>query len=156
MPFKSVEDRRKYGRVYMRKWNQERKNKGLCTYCGRPKAETSNWYCQECLEAANKRSREYTQKIKAEVIQHYGGKCTCCGEQNLKFLTIDHANNDGKAHRNAMGRKDWGGKELYKWLRKNNYPTGFQVQCFNCNLGRSINGGICPHKEVVTSQALTL
>lgn len=154
MPFKSLEDRRKYNRLYQRKYYEKMQAKGLCARCYKPKEERSHCFCQKCLEVINKRGREFTQRIKVEVIRHYGGECTCCGEQNLKFLTIDHINNDGKAHRKVMGRKDWGGRSLYLWLRKNNYPLGFQVQCFNCNLGRSINGGICPHKEVETSRVL--
>jgi hypothetical protein len=32
-------------------------------------------------------------------------------------------------------------------LRKNGFPEGFQVLCANCNIGRHINGGICPHES---------
>lgn len=28
-----------------------------------------------------------------------------------------------------------------------NYPEGYQVLCYNCNCGKSINNGICPHLD---------
>jgi len=31
------------------------------------------------------------------------------------------------------------------WLRKYNYPKGFQVLCHNCNMAKRF--GVCPHKE---------
>ena len=75
----------------------------------------------------------------------YGGKCACCGESELDFLTIDHIYNDGNEHRKKFNIGP--GKETYRWLRRNDYPDGFQVLCFNCNLGKRINKGICPHKR---------
>ena len=36
---------------------------------------------------------------------------------------------------------------IYSWLIRNNYPEGFQVLCYNCNLGKAHNNGICPHKK---------
>ncbi|MCW3996288.1 MAG: hypothetical protein NWE98_09125 [Candidatus Bathyarchaeota archaeon] len=145
MPFRDKEEYAKYQRDY--RW--KRMNEGLCYLCGHPKGESkSKWMCTDCLKKVNQRSQEWTKRIKKEVITAYGGKCVCCGETSLGFLTIDHINNDGSIHRRKMGRRDWGGKILYQWLRKQNYPTGFQVMCFNCNLGRSINKGVCPHKEM--------
>jgi hypothetical protein len=39
-----------------------------------------------------------------------------------------------------------GGGQFYQWLIRNAYPPGFQVLCWNCNAGRHINGGTCPHQ----------
>lgn len=85
------------------------------------------------------------QKLRLLCIVHYGDdppKCACCGESNIKFLTIDHINNDGAEHRNEIGRS-----KLYSWLIKNNFPEGFQVLCMNCNWGKAQNKGVCPHGE---------
>ena len=35
---------------------------------------------------------------------------------------------------------------LYLWAIQNNFPSIFQVLCFNCNHGKQLNGGVCPHK----------
>lgn len=59
----------------------------------------------------------------------------------MKFLAVDHIHNDGNEHRKVVNQG-----RLYTWLRENAYPQGFQVLCFNCNYGKSINGGVCPHK----------
>jgi len=76
------------------------------------------------------------------VMAHYGGRCACCGEDRLQFLTIDHINGGGTKHRKEIGH---GGHAVYRWLIRNDFPPDFQVLCFNCNDGRQVNGGICPH-----------
>lgn len=81
--------------------------------------------------------------------EHYSGgnpKCACCGELNYKFLSIDHVNQDGRESRMAIGgRNDFGGHLLARALRLAGWPSGFQILCMNCNMGRARNGGICPH-----------
>ncbi len=84
---------------------------------------------------------KYNIKIKEQVFQHYGNKCVCCGENNLKFLSIDHIDGRGRQHRQKI--KD----HMDCWLVKNNYPKGFQILCYNCNCGKRVNNGICPHKD---------
>lgn len=74
------------------------------------------------------------------VLDQYGGQCACCGLAEPLFLTVDHINNDGAAHRRKIGPHG-----IYKWLIQNRFPNGFQLLCFNCNCGRARNGGVCPH-----------
>jgi hypothetical protein len=91
----------------------------------------------------------YYQKLRLEVLTHYGGnppKCACCGEREKRFLTIDHINNDGAEHRRKIGMGHHSGCRLYSWIRTHNFPSGFQVLCFNCNCGKRMNNGICPHQ----------
>lgn len=89
--------------------------------------------------------KEYRTRIKDAVFGAYGGyKCACCGELEKIFLTIDHINNDGAAHRKQIGFR--GGIGLYLWIAKHDFPPGFQVYCFNCNHGKQLNHGVCPHK----------
>lgn len=83
----------------------------------------------------------YVERLRKTVLDHYGGKCTCCGETEPHFLCIDHINGGGSQHRKIIG----GGKSTYKWLIANNYPEGFQVLCHNCNMAKGFYG-ICPHK----------
>lgn len=83
---------------------------------------------------------------KAEVIGAYGGVCVCCGETNLGFLTLDHVNNDGKAHRMELGHGRASAR-VYAWAKANGYPSVLQVLCMNCNCGKQWNGGVCPHEE---------
>ena len=93
-----------------------------------------------------KSQRKYRKKIRFDVINHYGGKCACCGESIIDFLSIDHIKNNGSKHRKKIGCPT-SGFPFYRWLIKNNYPKDFQVMCMNCNWGKRMNGGICPHKK---------
>lgn len=79
-------------------------------------------------------------KLKSEVICQYGNKCSCCGETNIEFLTIDHINGGGNKHKRDIK------KNIYRWLKHNNYPDGFQVLCYNCNLGKN-RYNVCPHNK---------
>ena len=95
-------------------------------------------------ERSAKLQREWYRRAKHRALVAYSQdppSCACCGETNLGFLTIDHINGGGNAHRRELG----GGGTLLVWLRKQGYPDGFQVLCFNCNAGRYWNGGTCPH-----------
>lgn len=84
---------------------------------------------------------ERRAKRKADVYAHYGDRCACCGEAEQKFLTIDHIDGNGNAHRREIKRAD-----LILWLWQHGMPAGFRVLCFNCNAGRYRNGGVCPHQ----------
>jgi len=108
-------------KAYNRRWNREHKE----------------WH-----RAVRVRSR---RNIKAAVLAHYGNKCECCGENTQAFLTIDHVNGGGTKHRNGGDgrRKLW----IYAWLKRNGFPEGYRILCFNCNCGREANGGICPHQQ---------
>jgi hypothetical protein len=83
-------------------------------------------------------------ETKIAVIALYGGKCQCCSESNISFLTIDHVNRDGAKER-KLGPN--GGFNFYRRLLKMGRQDKYQILCFNCNLGRELNGGICPHKN---------
>ena len=92
----------------------------------------------------------YRARLKLLALSHYSGgspKCACCGDTNSDFLTIDHMKNDGKAHRKQIDNNgSGGGWRIYLWLRKHNYPEGFQILCLNCNFARG-HFGLCPHKR---------
>lgn len=93
----------------------------------------------------NARQVQYRQTLKKLIYKKYGNECKCCGEQNLIFLTIDHVNNDGYLERDPSGKRT-GGRSLYNKIIAEDYPDRFQLLCMNCNFGKSINKGICPHR----------
>jgi hypothetical protein len=89
---------------------------------------------------ANKQ-KDYQRKLKTEAYEAYGGfLCACCGETREVFLCLDHINNDGCTHRKAVGSPS----NLYRWLKKNEYPPIMQVLCYNCNNAKKY--GVCPHQ----------
>lgn len=111
--------------------------KGLCR-CGKYPPRPGHRSCSVCSQW----HKQNNLKLKISVLTHYGDGvplCTCCGEAELHFLNIDHINGGGAEHRRQIGRT-----KLYRWLVNNDFPTGFQVLCANCNFGKSICGE-CPH-----------
>ena len=117
------------------------KDNDLCSYCRIRSAQHGSGMCSMCLEKKRLRYRALKQKV----IDHYGGRCECCGESRHEFLNIDHTNGGGRAHRD----KDFGGKSgsiFYRWLIKNGYPSEFRVLCWNCNCSIGLFG-YCPHKQ---------
>ena len=109
-------------------------------------------YFQKNKEHLRMLRRRNWRRMKLAAFDHYGGRrCLCCGEDDVRFLTLDHVNGDGKAHRKRIMEHDkgsFGGANFYRWLEINNYPRRpkLQVLCFNCNCGRHSNRGVCPHK----------
>lgn len=86
------------------------------------------------------------RKEKLETLQRYSSdvpSCVCCGETIIEFLCIDHINGNGNKHRKEIGLER--GQKMYHWLKKNNYPDGFQVLCCNCNTAKGLYGQ-CPHQ----------
>ena len=81
----------------------------------------------------SKRSRLWGQKVKEEVLSHYNkGKLQCfaCDENRLECLSIDHIEGGGTKQRKELGIT--GSYQFYVWLRRQNYPEGYQVLCMNC------------------------
>lgn len=142
----------------MSKLRDQRRITGLCIHCGKKRSKNSKSSCNKCNErraAAQKRraskapnyNKEYRQRIKAEVINEYGGSCRCCGEDNIEFLTIDHIWGDGGKERKLLyGSQSGNSYSFYLKLRRENYPCKYQCLCWNCNLAKHIYGQ-CPHAK---------
>lgn len=91
------------------------------------------YYLTHKVEGYHRTFKE-KDKLKMEVITHYGGgKCACvkCGYANIAALSIGHINDNGAEDRNHDTRAKIG-TEMYRWLRKNDYPDGYQTLCMNC------------------------
>lgn len=84
----------------------------------------------------------FYNKLKQEVIDMYGGQCTCCRETRIPFLTLEHTRGDGKAHRKRVGS----GSSIYRDLKNRGWPQneGLTILCMNCNLATK-HGRVCPH-----------
>lgn len=63
------------------------------------------------------------------------------------FLSIDHINNDGHDHTWSTGKRI-AGVHLYVKLLVAGFPAGYQLFCMNCNHGKRMNGGVCPHESI--------
>lgn len=83
------------------------------------------------------KKRQRVFELKMKIIEHYSnGRMTCanCGLKDVKNLTVDHINGNGEKHRKTMRLS--GGHSFYHWLIKLNYPPGYQILCFACNMAK--------------------
>lgn len=118
----------------------------LCANCNAGK-QVNGGVCPHNADTApaDNRKARHDRKLKVDAVTAYGGKCACCGEMGIMFLCIDHVSGDGAEHRRAIDVSPGAG--FYRWLRNNAWPVGFRVLCWNCNDGRHLNGGVCPHED---------
>lgn len=127
---------KKYHQYYMKR----QQNK--CIICGdiltikiaNKKSGRYNLTCNKCLL----KNKLYRNNYRDKVLQAYGAKCNCCGIETRLLLTVDHVNNDGAKHRQILSGS------IYKDIVEKDFPTDFQILCFNCNCGKYLNGGSCP------------
>jgi hypothetical protein len=98
------------------------------------------------------RYHEQENKIRKDVMNHYGGKCVCpdCGFDDLdfklfnkSFLQMDHINGGGSKDRLITGS----GSKFYRWIKRNNYPPGFRVLCGACNPSMKPGEIICEYHK---------
>lgn len=139
-------------------YKEKRKKNLVCNRCGvkLTKRNRFSWalktgerMCKNCTReyrrkanlGRNEKNRIKRHELKVEVITAYGGKCKCCGIDDIAFLSIDHIDGGGRIHRETLP-----GRNFYIWLKRNDYPNGFQVLCYNCNTAKSQNIGGCPHE----------
>lgn len=107
--------------------------------------DTGGLRCKNCARLHADQVTQCRRDARRECFEAYGGpKCACCGETEYRFLTIDHVNDNGAHHRRSI--TGCNGGALYTWLRARRFPPGYAVLCYNCNCGRALNNGICPHK----------
>lgn len=122
------------------RWRRNRPDH--CSYCGGGLNGETGPTHDRCLAGR----RDVWHRYRRQIIEAYGGSCQCCGETEDVFLTIDHVNGGGTAHRRSLGG---GNRRMMLAIIAAGFPSEYQIQCFNCNLGRSRNGGICPHVAAV-------
>lgn len=106
------------------------------------------YFCKIC-EAKFKRGEPmkryqaaYQQALKREVLTRYcpDGILKCADpyhrhktpETDIDVLTLDHINGGGRKQLKETG------KRLYFWVKNNNYPNGFQVLCFSCQMKKRL------------------
>jgi len=119
----------------------KKKSLGKCMKCVDSPAEPNMSLCKMHLHRAKVAISERNRLLKLETFNAYGGPyCSCIGcpqrqYSMLTMLTIDHINGGGNKHRKSI-LQDRGGVSFYRWLKRNGYPSGYQVLCWNCNLSK--------------------
>jgi hypothetical protein len=121
--------RKERAREYSKEYRTKNKEKTLVR---------AKKYRDENKEKNHIYRKEHDLEIRIKFIEMYGGKCECCGETQVDFLTLDHIDYSSK------GKWETGRKGYVKALDKYR-PDLYQVLCYNCNCAR--RHGICPHKK---------
>jgi hypothetical protein len=125
-------------RIYQRKWYAENAERL------RPvkRADAQRSYARNSTVRAAK-AKDTRQQLRQLFISAYGGACACCGEDTYEFLTLEHKNRDGAAHRAAVGNT---AHAVLLDLQKRNWPKDdYELLCFNCNRASWL--GVCPHRQ---------
>lgn len=119
--------------------------------------------CKSCKNTALQRWRadnpevvaEYAKRwadgLRAEVLEHYGARCACCGEEAREFLTIEHIEGVPDSHRDKHGKRMSPRATLVQ-IKREGFPSSIEILCFNCNAARSIYGA-CPHSRALRAVA---
>lgn len=117
-----------------------RKRRGQCTSCEAAAIDGNK--CRRCALEAQLRQRARYALLRHAAIDHYGGKCDCCGEDNPCFMVFDHIDGGGGLHRCLESLPRW---NMGLWLKKMGYPDYIRLLCANCNHATK-DGHACPHQ----------
>lgn len=109
-------------------------------------ASTAKWRANN-PRRFNAYMAERRQRIKADLVAGYGGKCTCCGETAIEFLTLEHLHGGGRAHRRS---KD--SLAIFNEVIRAGFPKEYTILCMNCNFAKRY-GKECPHVTTGTNAA---
>jgi len=96
-------------------------------------SEYNREYCKRNRVRRMFNRNVWQHKIRLEALIHYSEeppKCSTCGITDLDVLCLDHINGDGYKDKKRKNNISYN-------LRKEGYPTGFQVLCANCNLKKA-------------------
>jgi hypothetical protein len=110
------------------------------------RASAQRWR-NENRESYRASARTYIAGVRRRVLEHYSDGapvCACCGEWRFPFLSLDHTDGGGNAHRRRLGLA--AGNGFYRWVIQNGFPPLFRVLCHNCNSARGYYGA-CPHDD---------
>lgn len=135
----------KYRKEYMEK-NKEKNEAYQKEYRAANKEKIQEYneqYWIDNKEKLNESNKYFRTVLKVKFVELYGGKCNCCGEPDIDFLTLDHVQNDGKTDRGSYK----GNYRAYKKAISAFTPDIYQVLCYNCNHAKHNNGGVCPHQR---------
>lgn len=124
----------------LRRYNSN-KSQNICPFCGREL--DGKFRCNSCHADHLQRGKARWHQQRLIVLEHYGGECVCCGENDYEFLEIDHINGGGRKHRQEVG------SHLIDWIINHDFPTDLRILCANCNRGFG-KFGDCPHHREPT------
>lgn len=138
--------------------NRANRTHGLQCYCKQCcKDNRLSWYWnlpdrlawrrarikKEQVAADQRRRQQRYWQLRLEMIEAYGGCCSCCRETNPEFLTLEHLRGGGRADIRKFHKAPC----LYRDLKRRGWPQDdYTCLCFNCNSAKG-HFGVCPHER---------
>lgn len=142
-----------YGKAYRDSHKQQEKERSQKYQRTHPEQTRirDRKYRETHREQVRQAERKADFRRRLMVLRHYAvnpsvPSCACCGETEIGFLSIDHIKGNGNKHRQSIG----GYHSFYSWMVAKHFPEGFQILCMNCNWGKRIMNGVCPHQKMST------
>ena len=77
--------------------------------------------------------KDWELRLKIEVLSHYSNnkiECQKCGTNDVRILVLNHERGGGSRDRKQLNKY---GMAFYNYLKRQNYPSGFNVLCRNCD-----------------------
>lgn len=101
---------------------------------------------RENIEYFKKQARNWLWNIKSRAFLILGGKCACCGNDDIRVLQVNHKNGGGTQEKRH-------GDKMYKAIIDGTRPIDdLDLRCANCNLlyeyergKRALPAGADPH-----------
>ena len=132
-------EKRQRRRILRTKRNKLKSN---CDHCSKP-SRPGKILCQSCSDLVRENAKLRRKENKQFIINYFGGKCIECGEMDIRCLSLDHLDKNGKLDRTSdTGKKQltpaWYAK-LVKLIKENlPLPRRLQLLCFNCHAKKDL------------------
>jgi len=108
----------------------------MCSKCNKAfDIKLKRKHSRICLDCYQNEYKKTYLKLKNDILSYYSNNKVCCnkcGKTDINILSIDHINGGGRKQYKTIGINMKGGISFYRWLKKNNYPNGYQVLCMGC------------------------
>lgn len=91
------------------------------------------------------RDQIYHARLRLEMLNAFGRKCSCCGEEHPFLLTLEHVLGRDK------GRPLNTYREILRAKRSGWDRSKYQCLCMSCNFAKG-KYGQCPHRSGVTKE----
>lgn len=164
---KDYEDRKSYMKAYLAEYRKtEKYKKYMKEYASRPHVRIArrdyqrrymrdNYFNPDRVEFRREyRKRPHVRKANILLLRRHSEQykeaainiysngdacCAICRNADIDVLCLDHIANNGSQHR-AFLRSVFGGgaTNIYRMVKKLDYPTGLQVLCYNCNMKKEL------------------
>lgn len=85
-------------------------------------------------EARKEYDKKRRRQLKSDALSQYGTSCSVCGFDDIRALQIDHIADNGNVERMSLGGQNFSGWRFYEYLKKMDWPEGYQTLCANHNM----------------------